>query len=265
MTPGFGVDDQERKHRREILEKRSASGLEKRWQQEDRADLEVSQAAMAPPVVTVPQCHVCTYTWRAHIERQILAGYSFSRIAQNLPPDPETRKTPDRRSISKHSKEHMNTDSAVIRAVLEEEAGKLGQQWEDGVKGAFTMRGALEVMVRKGFDDAMSGLTTVEPRDIIQMIKAYNEMSSNASTMATETAEMTVRIFVEAIQNVLMKGDFVELDLGKMLAREIANETVRLRERDEIDTEIERQLDLRPPRSYDSDAEEIRNPQQLEP
>jgi hypothetical protein len=263
--PDFGVDTDERKHRREILERRSAGGLEKRWQQEDRAEIEAANKAIAPPLITVPQCLVCQSPYRAYVERMLLAGYSYTKIAEGLPPDPVTGKMVNRRSIGNHSKEHMSVDDAVTRAILEEEAGQLGQQWEEGVKGAFTMRGALELLVRKGFGDAMAGVTTVEVRDINQMIKLYNEMSSNSATTATETAEMTVRIFVEAIQNVLMKGDFIDLEAGKLLAKEIAEETVRLRERDEIDTQIERQLDFRPPRTYDSDSEEIYDHRRLEP
>lgn len=241
--PEFGIDDETRKKQRENLFKRSAGGLEKKYADSNRTALEEAEAAMAPPVITVPQCHVCQSERRLWIERQLLKGRSYSAIAHSLPPEilpGGGQRTIDRRAIANHSKNHMPLDSAVIRAVLEEEADLLGQNWEEGVRGAITTRGMFNVMMQKAFDDAMNGITTIEPRDFIQMARVYNEMVSSEGAAATEEAKMAVRIFMEAIQNVV--ADMLDPELAEEVKRNIALEVRRLRERDEIDIEVENRL-----------------------
>lgn len=241
--PEFGIDDETRKKQRETLAKRSAAGLEKKYQDSNRLALEEAEAAMAPPVITVPQCHVCMSERRLWIERQLMRGRSYAAIANSLPPEVtpggSTRKI-DRRSIAHHSKEHMPLDSAVVRAVLEEEADLLGQNWEEGVRGALTNRGMLRTLIQKAYEDAMNNVTTVEPRDMVQMIKQFNEMENSTATAATEEAKMAVRIFTEAIQNVVK--DMLEPELGEEFKRAIVAEVKRLRSRDEIDIEVEHHL-----------------------
>lgn len=241
--PEFGVDDETRRKQRETLAKRSAAGLEKKYVDSNRLALEEAEAAMAPPVITVPQCHVCQSPRRLWIERQLLKGRSYAAIANSMPAEilegGGERKV-DRRSISNHAKEHMPLDSAVVRAVLEEEADLLGQNWEEGVRGAVTTRGMFNVMMQKAFDDAMNNVTTIEPRDFIQMAKVYNEMVSNESVTATEEAKMAVRIFMEAIQNTVT--DMLDPELGEEFKRAVVDEVRRLRNRDEIDVEVEQNL-----------------------
>lgn len=238
--PEFGISDEERKRQRQKLEARSAAGQAKKYQDQNRADLEIEEAMNAPPMITVGQCQTCQHPHRLWIERQVLKGRSYKAIAESLPPDSEGHQL-DRRSISNHySKGHMPLDSAIMRGVLEEEAGVLGQNFEEGVRGAFTNRGALNTLIRKAYEDAMSGVTTVEPRDLIQMVKLYNEMDSSASLAATEEAKLAVRIFMEAIQNVL--ADRFEIEEANEIKSELRLEIQRLRQRDDIDIEVENNL-----------------------
>ena len=241
--PEFGIDDDTRRKQRENLAKRSAAGLEKKYQDSNRSALEEAEAAMAPPVITVGQCHVCNSERRLWIERQLMKGRSYSAIANSLPPEklPEGgERTIDRRSISNHSKNHMPLDQGYVRAVLEEEADLLGQNVDEGIKGAFTLRGALRTLIQKAYEDAMNNVTTVEPRDLIQMAKLFNEMEASTASTATEEAKMAVRLFMEAIQNVL--ADQLEHDQAEAIKKEIAEEVKRLRNRDEIEVEVENNL-----------------------
>lgn len=238
----FGIDAEERRKRREVMERRSGEAMVKGWQDEDREAQRAFEKKYAPPTINEPRCHVCQSPHRPWIERKLLDGLSYSAIARMLPPHPETGKSFDYRQISKHSKNHMALDDAVTRAVLEEEADVLGQQWEEGVRGAFTMRGALEVMVRKAYKDAMDGITTIEPRDIIQMMKLYNEMSTNSGSTAIEEAKTSIRIFMIAIQNVCLKGDIVEREIGQELLQAISAEVTNLRSEENIEDRMERQL-----------------------
>lgn len=237
----FGVSDVERRKRREIMDRNSKEEQMRKWAQEDRSEIDSAVQKYAPPVITEPRCKVCTSPHRPWIERQLLDGLSYAAIARMLPPD-EDGKEFDYRSISSHSKKHMRLEDAVTRAVLESEADILGQQWEEGVKGAFTMRGALEVMVRKAYRDAMDGITTIEPRDIIQMMKLYSDMSTNSGATAIEEAKTSIRIFMLAIQNVCLKGDLVERDVGQQILIAVQDEVENLRTEEDISTGIEKQL-----------------------
>jgi hypothetical protein len=234
----LSISDAERKRQRENLAKRSAAGMEKRYTDQNRADLEAAERLNAPPTITEPKCHVCQSQHRLWIERQLMKGIAYKAIADSIPSGP------DRRSISHHAKHHMPMESAYVRAVLEEEAGLLDQNVEEGAMGAFSMRGALAVMVRKGFDDAMAGITTVEPRDIIQMIKAYQEMSDSASVKMVEEAKASISIFMDAIKNVFT--DTLDKEQADELSRAIVLEIKRLREQNEIESHIENHMRILP-------------------
>lgn len=231
------ISDEERKKQRANLAKRSASGMEKSYTDKNREALEKATASMAPPLITVKQCNACMSERRLWIEQMLLQGLSYSAISKALAASGEHV---DRRTISHHSKEHMAVQDAVTRAVMEQEADLLGQQYEEGVQGAFSMRGALHVLIRKAFNDAMNNVTTVEPRDMIQMIRSFNEMESSSSVTAVEEAKMAVRLFMEAIQNVT--ADELTPEEGERIRIAISAEVKRLRSRDEIDIEVEKNL-----------------------
>jgi hypothetical protein len=214
--------------------------MQKRWQQHDRADLEEAEKLNAPPVIVEPKCYTCQSPHRLWIERRLMKGDAYKTIAASLPPHPETGKLVDRRSISNHAKNHMPLESGVVRAVLEEEANLIGQNLEEGIAGAFSMRGALNVLVRKAFDDALAGITTVEPRDLVQMIKLFNEMDSSSSTRMVEEAKASVSIFRDAMRNTLT--DMFEKEQAEEIAHAVVREVKRLREQYEMESDIENNL-----------------------
>lgn len=197
----LGISDEERKKRKRVLDRRSGADLKKRWEQSDREEIAVRSKDAAPPVIVEPRCHVCKSQYRDFIEQSLIKGHSYERIAKQIPPD-DTGRRIDRRSISLHYKEHMDLQRAAIREELEEEAKALQQNVEQGSAGAKTDRGILKVLVAKGFDDVLSGVSTVEPRDLIQIIKLLNELNNDASSTRAEENEIALRTFVRAIENV---------------------------------------------------------------
>lgn len=150
-----------------------------------------------PPRIVESRCHTCNSEFRDYIERELIRGHSYLAISRSL------GGTPDRRSISTHHKEHMAITAAAYRAILEEEASLEGQNYEDGVRGAITNRGVLELMIRKGFDDIMDDNTMVEPKDLIQIIKLKQEMDAQYVTVQVETYKRQVDLFKQAILEVV--------------------------------------------------------------
>jgi hypothetical protein len=160
----------------------------------------------------------------------IIKGHPYSHIATRIPG--KDGKPIDRRSISTHAKEHMDFQDAALRAILEEEANLVGQNYEEGVKGAITHRGVLEVAIRKAYDDILNDVSTVEPRDLIQMVKLLNEMNSNQFDVGLDELRTQVALFVQAIKD--------EADLETQ-AR-IAARVKELRQRDNIDAAFEESM-----------------------
>lgn len=233
------ISDEERRKRQEILRNRSGDALKKKWSDEDRAALDAE--IVPPPVICEPKCHSCQSPHREWIERQLVKGTSYTAIARSLP-IPEDQVDSVRRSISHHYKHHMRLEQAAIRALLEEEANLLGQNVEEGVKGAFSNRAALDILIRKAFEDAINNVTTVEPKDLIQMMKLHADMSSESGSTAVEEAKTAIRIFMLAIQNVLLKSDLIDREDGQKILVAINDEVVQLREEESIDTQMERNL-----------------------
>jgi hypothetical protein len=229
-----GISDEERKRQRANLAKRSAAGMEKSYQDKNRAALEEAESLNAPPVIVEGKCQTCQSPHRLWIERRLMKGDAYKTIAEMIPDGP------DRRSISNHAKKHMPIESAIVRAVLEEEAGLLGQNLEEGVQGAFSMRGALHVLIRKAYEDALNNVTTVEPRDLIQLMKLFNEMDSSSSTRMMEEAKASVSIFMEAINHTLT--DMFEKEQADEVSRAIVLEVKRLRQQHELEAQIENNL-----------------------
>jgi hypothetical protein len=235
------ISDEERKYQREKLAARSVDSYEQRLTEQNREQVEMELAAMAPPTITVPQCHACNSPRRLWIEKALIQGASYTAISEHLS---QTGEHIDRRGISKHAQNHMPFQDAVTRAVMEKEADLIGQQYEDGVEGAFTIRGALNVMIRKAYNDVMNNVTTMEPRDMIQAIDKLAKLEEGQGTIAVESAKMQVRIFMEAIQNVTT--DTMTEEEGEQFRTALVEEVKRLRSRDEIEVEVENNLKALP-------------------
>jgi hypothetical protein len=233
------ISDAERQKQQSILRSRSETGLKQKWAESARESIDAD--ITPPPIISEPKCHACQSDHRLWIERQLVKGTAYVAIARSLP-IPEDQVENMRRSISNHFRKHMALEQASVRALMEEEAQLLGQNVEEGVRGAFSNRAALDILIRKAFEDALNGVTTVEPKDLIQMMKLHADMSTESGSTATEEAKTAIRIFMLAIQNVLLKSDLVDREHGQEILVAINSEVVQLREEESIDMEMERHL-----------------------
>jgi hypothetical protein len=188
-----------------------------------------------PERIVEGRCHTCNSEFRDYIERELIRGHSYLAISNSL------GGTPDRRSISTHHKSHMAITAAAYRAILEEEASLEGQNFDEGVRGAITNRGVLELMIRKGFDDIMDDNTMVEPKDLIQIIKLKQEMDANYVTVQVETYKRQVDIVKQAILEVVppeMQAQIVARIKRIRQRSEDASEHEKLLEGPIVDAEV---------------------------
>lgn len=224
----IGVSDEERLKRKEILSKSTAKDLEKNWADQDRQEIEAAEKSLAPPIRTEARCLVCTNPHRVWIERQLVMGRPYEAIANACLPN-EAGKKPSRKSMSHHFKNHMPIQDMIARAELEEQADLLRQNYETSAKGAITSRGVIDVVVRKIYEDAQDNIVSGEIKDLVQLIKLKNEMSTNESQIKTEELESFFRLFTKAIQNIFNTEQQGELK----------NEIRRLREEEALEAPVE--------------------------
>jgi hypothetical protein len=91
-----------------------------------------------------------------------------------------------------------------------------------------------EVMMRQAYKDAVvDKVTTIEPRDMIQMAKIIGEWEQGAATAAVEEARMQMQIMLQAIKNIF--GPAEQIQLGR--------EIKRLRKMDGIAIEVEAEFE----------------------
>lgn len=244
--PSF--DPTEETHEDRAIEKHGEGGrkkfseeIGKAQQRDDRELAERRERAMAPTGkdektgveylsgrIFEPRCHVCQHPHRDWIEMMLIKGASYKGLQDRVPALQGHDKL-DRRSIANHHKVHMDLQDTAIRAILEREADLQANDYKEGVEDAITKRGVLEVMLRTGFQDVIAGVTTVEPRDLIQLAKVLGDMDQHQSQVGLDEARAQVQIFIQAIKNVC------DLDTQA----DIANEVRRLRSRENIDTKFE--------------------------
>lgn len=164
--------------------------------QEIREKIKAREKKNAPERIVEKRCHVCTHPYRDFIETMLVRGSSYLGIEQRVTPHV------DRRSISNHYKNHMDLQDAALRYILEQEAKLQGQNFEEGVQDLVTKRGGLEVMFRKGLEDVQSGVTTVEPRDLVQIVKVLSDMDSEAHQAGLDEVRGQMQLFIQAIKDV---------------------------------------------------------------
>lgn len=149
-----------------------------------------------------PRCSVCKSPHRNLVDALLAkGGVSFTAIAQRVPG--EDGKPLDRRAISNHSREHLNFNEHAIRGLLEAEADEAGQNYEDGVRGAITRRGALEVTLRKAFEDVISGRIDVEAKDMLAVIQMLEKMDETTNAAQVDFLRAQATAFLQAIKDVV--------------------------------------------------------------
>lgn len=176
-----------------------------------RREINEAEKKIAPPRIVEPRCQTCQHPYRDWIEMLLIKGMAYKTIADRVTPPL------DRRSISNHSKFHMDLQDSALRAILEQEATLQGQNFEEGVAGAITKRGILEIALRSGFEDIKNRITTVEPRDLIQITKLLAEMDVQSGQAAVDEARTQVHLFILAIKNVC--SDEIQAEIGQEVKR----------------------------------------------
>lgn len=147
-----------------------------------------------------PRCSVCKSPHRNLVDALLAKGStSYSAIAARVPG--EDGKPLDRRAVSNHAKSHLNFQEDAIRSLLEAEADEAAQNYEEGVRGAITRRGVLEVTLRKAFDDIVSGRIEVESKDMLAVIQMLEKMDEATNAAQVDYMRAQVSAFLQAVKD----------------------------------------------------------------
>jgi hypothetical protein len=159
-----------------------------------------NRETMALEPIFEPRCSVCKSPHRNLVDALLAKGStSYSAIAARVPGD--DGKPLDRRAISNHAKNHLGFAEDAIRGLLEAEADEVAQNYEDGVRGALTRRGALEVTLRKAFDDVVSGRIEVEAKDMLAIIQLLEKMDETTNAAQVDYMRAQTSAFIQAIKD----------------------------------------------------------------
>ena len=212
--PDFKLDDWDY----EDAPPKDSDDFQKYMQAQKRAAIKAEEEAVLQKPF-VPQCHVCTHPFRDLIDSMLMkADISYSELGRRMPPGKNGRQL-DHRQISTHAKKHLGAGEAAIRAILEEEAERSNREFAEGVRGAITHRGGLEVAFRRAFEDIINGTASVEPKDMIKIAEIMRKWDAETEQVQADFLRAQVTAIEAAIKKVVPRHMWE--DIAKEARREM--------------------------------------------
>lgn len=161
--------------------------------------IEKIRSNQQPPKIVEVRCAVCQSPYRDFIDTMLVkGGANYSDIARKVPG--KDGKEIDRRSISNHAKNHLGFIEDAMRSILEAEAEEANQNYEDNYKGAITYRGALEIALRKAYNEIVSGNVEMEAKDLIAIIQTLEKMDEQTNSAQVDFLRAQTSAFIQAIK-----------------------------------------------------------------
>lgn len=147
------------------------------------------------PQIVESRCKVCKHQDRRAIDRLIAAGSSYSEIERLF--------EVDRRSVSNHAHKHLRYEEGAIRRIIEREAERLSENYEQGVQGALARRVYLESALKQAQDSLLNGEVTVEPKDAVNIVGMLEQMDAQTNGVIVDQIRMQFNAILTAINEVI--------------------------------------------------------------
>ena len=147
------------------------------------------------PQIIEPRCKVCQHQDRGAIDRLIAGGSSYSEIERLF--------EVDRRSVSNHAHKHLRYEEGAIRRIIEREADRLSENYEQGVQGALARRVYLESALKQAQDNLLNGEVTVEPKDAVNIVGMLEQMDGETNAVIVEDIKMQFNAILTAINEII--------------------------------------------------------------
>lgn len=163
-------------------------------QQQKKASVPAKRGKNAP-LITVSQCHSCTSPHRDLIETLIVRSVPFTEIASIT--------GVDRRSISKHAKEHLQWEKRAIQRILEEEADKDDANVEEGVRGVTARRAYLKIALDKAKEALLNDDIVVTPKEALGIIDKLDEYEGQITGPKLDAINAQFQAFLQAMRELV--------------------------------------------------------------
>ena len=158
-------------------------------------------------------CRVCQTEGASEVANKMLSyGATYRDIMDILAPL-NTRRPKDEpitvASISNHARRHFPLEeaaNAVYRKIVEKRAKEAEVDFINGVGGAVTALGFLEVVVQKGYENVIQEGVTVGPDTAVRAAKELASIEAQRNADDTDIAEVMVKMN-EVIQAVREEAD----------------------------------------------------------
>lgn len=147
------------------------------------------------PQIIESRCKVCQHPDRRAIDRLIAAGSSYSEVERLF--------EVDRRSVSNHAHKHLRYEEGAIRRIIEREAERLSENYEQGVQGALARRVYLESALKQAQDSLLNGDVTVEPKDAVNIVGMLEQMDAQTNGIIVDQIRMQFNAILTAINEVI--------------------------------------------------------------
>lgn len=155
------------------------------------------------PQITVKQCHSCASPHRDLIETLIVRSVPFTEIANIT--------GVDRRSISKHAKEHLQWEKRAIQRILEEEAEKDEVNIEEGMKGVTARRAYLKIALEKAKEAILNDDVLVTPKEALGIIDKLDEYEGQITGARLDAINAQFQAFLQAMRELVPQETLVQV------------------------------------------------------
>lgn len=160
----------------------------------------------------VPNCHVCQHPARMDIEKMLVEGHPYQRIATAFS-DVEYQVGGYRKvlpnismaSIRQHYlKNHMPVDAKAVREIVDQRLEELGQHAEDLEHRFVDAYAATRIILAKGIDSIVREEITPSVRETLAAAKLLEEFKLNETVAADSDAwQEAMTIYFQQAQRIM--------------------------------------------------------------
>lgn len=158
--------------------------------------------------ISEPRCKVCTSVHRRDIDRYLVMGMSCAEIARYYEAIGEMF---TRKSVWTHSKKHLTLHNKAIRNIIEKKAEEALMDVEDTTDLLLTKRAILDIMLQKGYESVLSGISVVEPKDLISVIDKIDKMETEEQSIAVDEMVRDFKAFADAVKTFVSEDSWIQI------------------------------------------------------
>lgn len=142
------------------------------------------------------RCNCCTHPDREAIDKLcITSNFSTRDIAKLF--------GVSHNSVHNHKTNHLNYETAAIRAIIVREAELLGQDIEDGIRGELSRKVFLETIIQRAQEALVSNELPVSANDAMKALDMLQTKEQEAFTLQLQKLNAQFEAFQSAMKEMV--------------------------------------------------------------